>query len=116
MNSLRNKVQLIGNVGQAPEIISFENGNKLAKFSLATNENYKNAQGEKVEAVQWHNAIAWGKQADVFEQYVKKGQEIAVEGKLVTRSYETKEGEKRTKTEVQVNEILLLGRKAEGKK
>ncbi|WP_066758384.1 single-stranded DNA-binding protein [Crocinitomix algicola] len=116
MNNLRNKVQLIGNVGKAPEIISFENGNKLAKFSLATNENYKNAQGEKVESTYWHNAIAWGKQADIFEQYVTKGQEIAIEGKLVTKTYETKEGEKRSKTEVQVQEVLLLGRKVEGSK
>lgn len=115
MNSLRNKVQLIGNVGQAPEIISFENGNKLAKISLATHEYYKNAQGEKVETTEWHNAIAWGKQADIFEQFVSKGQEIAIEGKIITRKYETKEGDKRSKTEIQVNEILLLGRKEGGK-
>jgi single-strand DNA-binding protein len=111
MNNLRNKVQLIGNLGQAPEIISFENGNKLAKVSLATNENYKNANGEKVTETQWHSLIAWGRQADIFEQYIKKGQEIAVEGKLVTRSYETKEGEKRYRTEIQVNEVLMLGSK-----
>jgi single-strand DNA-binding protein len=114
MNNLRNKVQLIGNLGQAPEIISFENGNKLAKVSLATNESYKNAKGEKVTETQWHSIIAWGKQADIFEKYIKKGQEIAVEGKLVTKSFETKEGEKRFKTEVQVSEILMLGAKEEG--
>lgn len=113
MNNLRNKVQLIGNLGQAPEIITFENGNKLAKVSLATNENYKNAKGEKVKETQWHSIIAWGKQADIFEKYIKKGQEIAVEGKLITKSYETKEGEKRYKTEVQVSEILMLGVKEE---
>ena len=113
MNNLRNKVQLIGNLGQAPEIISFENGNKLAKMRLATNEFYKNAKGEKVQETQWHNVIAWGKQADIFEKYIKKGQEIAVEGKLITRSFETKEGEKRFKTEVQVSEILMLGGKEE---
>ena len=111
MNNLRNKVQLIGNLGQAPEIVSFENGNKLAKVSLATNEFYKNAKGEKVQETQWHSLIAWGKQADIFEKYIKKGQEIAVEGKLVTRSYETKEGEKRYRTEVQVLELLMLGAK-----
>ncbi|MEO9532730.1 MAG: single-stranded DNA-binding protein [Crocinitomicaceae bacterium] len=111
MNNLRNKVQLIGNLGQAPEIISFENGNKLAKVSLATNEYYKNSKGEKVQETQWHSITAWGKQADIFEKYIKKGQEIAVEGKLVTRSYETKEGEKRFRTEVQVSEILMLGGK-----
>ena len=113
MNNLRNKVQLIGNLGLAPEIVSFENGNKLAKIRLATNEFYKNAKGEKVQETQWHSLIAWGKQADIFEQYVKKGQEIAVEGKLVTRSYETKEGEKRYRTEVQVLELLMLGTKEE---
>lgn len=112
MNNLRNKVQLIGNLGQAPEIINFENGNKLAKIRLATNEGYKNQKGEYVDTVQWHNAIAWGKQAELFEKYTKKGQEVAIEGKLVTRSYETKEGEKRTNTEVQISEILLLGGKA----
>lgn len=109
MNNLRNKVQLIGNLGQAPEIVSFENGNKLAKMSLATNSFYTNATGEKVQDTQWHSLIAWGKQADIFEKYTKKGQEIAIEGKLVTRSYETKEGEKRYRTEIQVGEVLLLG-------
>jgi len=111
MNNLRNKVQLIGNLGLAPEIVSFENGNKLAKIRLATNDFYKNAQGEKVQETQWHSLTAWGKQADVFEKYIKKGQEIAIEGKLVTRSYETKEGEKRFRTEVVVSEVLMLGSK-----
>lgn len=113
MNTLRNKVQLIGNLGQTPEIISFENGKKLAKIRLATNEVYKNGEGEKVESVHWHNVIAWGNPADIIEKYVSKGQEIAIEGKLVTSSYETNEGDKRTRTEVQISEILLLGRKAE---
>ncbi|MDA9225443.1 single-stranded DNA-binding protein [bacterium] len=112
MNTLRNKVQLIGNLGQKPEVINFENGNKLAKVSIATNEVYKNSEGEKVDAVQWHNVVAWGKQADVLEKFTEKGQEIAIEGKLMTRTYETKEGEKRTRTEVQIGEILLLGKKA----
>lgn len=112
MNTLRNKVQLIGNLGQKPEVINFENGNKLAKVSIATNEVYKNSEGEKVDTVQWHNVVAWGKQADVLEKFTEKGQEIAIEGKLMTRTYETKEGEKRTRTEVQIGEILLLGKKA----
>lgn len=111
MNTLRNKVQLIGNLGTNPEIISFENGNKLAKMSLATNDYYKNAKGEKVEETQWHSLIAWGKTADIIEKYLKKGQEVAVEGKIITRSYETKEGEKRYRTEIQVTEILMLGAK-----
>ena len=111
MNNLRNKVQLIGNLGQAPEIIAFESGNKLAKLVMATNETYRNAQGEKVTDTQWHNLIAWGKTADIIEKYVIKGQEIAVEGKLINRSYESKEGEKKYKTEIQISELLLLGGK-----
>ncbi|UKN01326.1 single-stranded DNA-binding protein [Paracrocinitomix mangrovi] len=111
MKNLRNKVQLIGHLGQAPEIISFENGNKLAKVRLATNEFYKNAKGEKVQETQWHSLFCWGPKADIFEKFVKKGQEIAVEGKLITRSYETKDGEKRYRTEVQVEDLLLLGSK-----
>ena len=111
MNNLRNKVQLIGNLGQAPEIISFDSGNKLAKMTLATNETYKNAKGEKQTDTQWHNVIAWGKTADIIEKYLEKGQEVAIEGKLVTKSYETKEGEKRYRTEIQVSELLMLGGK-----
>jgi len=111
MNNLRNKVQLIGNLGQAPEILKFENGNKMAKFNLATSETYKNAKGEKVTDTQWHSIVVWGKQVETIEKYVTKGQEIAVEGKLVTRTYETKEGEKRWKTEIVANEFLLIGKK-----
>jgi single-strand DNA-binding protein len=111
MNSLRNKVQLIGNLGNDPEIITLESGKKLAKFSLATNESYKDASGEKIDKVEWHNLIAWNKTADIVEKYVTKGKEIAIEGKLTSRSYETKEGEKRYVTEVLVNELLMLGNK-----
>jgi single-strand DNA-binding protein len=111
MNSLRNKVQLIGNLGNDPEIITLESGKKLAKFSLATNESYKDASGQKIDNVQWHNLIAWNNTADIVEKYVTKGKEIAIEGKLTSRSYETKEGEKRYVTEVVVSELLLLGNK-----
>ena len=112
MNTLRNKVQLIGNLGNDPEIINLESGRKLAKFSIATNETYKNAQGEKVTDTQWHNVVAWNKTADIIEQYVTKGREIAIEGKLVSRSYEDADGVKRYVTEVVVNELLMLGSKA----
>ena len=112
MNNLRNKVQLIGHLGQTPEIINFENGNKMAKFRLATNQSYKNAKGDKVEDTQWHNVTVWGKNVAVVEKYVSKGQEIAVEGKLVTRTWETKEGEKRSTTEIIAQELLLLGKKS----
>ncbi len=111
MSTLRNKVQLIGNLGNAPEIINLESGKKLAKFSLATNENYKNAQGEKQTETQWHNLVAWNKTAELIEKYVEKGREIAIEGKLTSRSYEDKDGNKRYVTEVIVSELLLLGSK-----
>jgi len=111
MNALRNRVQLIGNLGTEPEIITLESGKKLAKFSIATNETYKNAKGEKVTDTQWHNVVAWNKTAEIIEKYVQKGNEIIVEGKLTSRSYETKEGDKRYITEVVCNELLMLGNK-----
>lgn len=110
MNSLRNKVQLIGNLGNDPEIIMLENGNKLAKFSIATNESYKNAKGEKVTDTQWHNIVAWGKLAEITEDFLSKGKEVMIEGKLMNRSYETNEGEKRHITEIKCNELLMLGK------
>lgn len=111
MSTLRNKVQLIGNLGNDPEIITLDSGKKLAKFNIATNETYKNAQGEKVTDTQWHNVVAWNKTAEIIESYVTKGKEVAVEGKLTSRSYEDKEGQKRYITEIVCNEILLLGSK-----
>ncbi|SCY20211.1 single-stranded DNA-binding protein [Flavobacterium caeni] len=110
MTALRNKVQLIGHVGQDPEIKNFETGRKLANVTIATNEVYKNDNGEKIEETQWHKLVAWGKTAEILEKYVTKGKEIAVEGKLVHRSYDDKNGDKRYVTEVVVNELLLLGK------
>jgi len=111
MNALRNKVQLIGNLGNNPEVITLDSGKKLAKFSIATNESYKNAKGEKVTDTQWHNVIAWNKTAEIVEKYLVKGNEVAVEGKLTSRSYEDKEGVKKYITEIVVNELLMLGGK-----
>ena len=111
MNTLKNKVQLIGNLGQNPEIVNLESDKKLVKFSLATNDTYKNAQGEKVQDTQWHNLVAWGKTAEIIEKYVQKGNEIAVEGKLTSRSYDDKDGNRRFITEIVVNELLMLGNK-----
>jgi len=111
MNTLRNKVQLIGNLGNDPEIIALDSGKKLAKFSIATNDNYRNAKGEKVVDTQWHNVIAWNKTAEIIEKYVVKGQEIAIEGKLTSRSYEDQNGDKKYITEVVCNELLLLASK-----
>jgi single-strand DNA-binding protein len=110
MNALRNKVQLIGRLGQEPEIVNLESGKKLVKFSLATNENYTNAKGEKVENTEWHNIVAWGKTAEIIEKYVNKGQEIAIEGRLTSRAYEDKEGIKRYITEVVCSEMLMLSK------
>ena len=111
MNTLKNKVQLIGNLGNVPEIKSLEGGKKLARLSLATNETYKNNKGEKQTETQWHTIIAWCKLADTVEKYFTKGQEILVEGKLVSRNYTDKDGVKRYITEVQANELLLMGKK-----
>ncbi|WP_300433919.1 single-stranded DNA-binding protein [Christiangramia sp.] len=110
MSTLRNTVQLIGHVGNDPEILNLESGKKLAKFSVATNESYKNAKGEKITDTQWHNIVAWGKTAELVENYVPKGKEIGIEGKLTSRSYEDKDGVKRYITEVVCNELLLLGK------
>ena len=112
MNALRNKVQLIGNLGQDPEILTMEDGKKLAKFALATNETYKTAQGEKITDTQWHNIVAWGNTAEVVENYLTKGKEVAIEGKLTHRSYETREGERRYVTEIKCYELLMLGSKS----
>ena len=111
MSTLRNKVTLVGRPGMAPEVKDLDNGNKLARVKLATSESYKNKQGERVENTQWHNIVAWGSTAGLFEKYVKKGQEIMVEGKLVTRSYDGKDGEKRYVTEIEVSDLLFLGKK-----
>ena len=111
MNTLRNKVQLIGNLGMNPEIKTFDGGKKLAKMSIATNESYKNAKGELVKETTWHNLIAWNKTADIIEKYLTKGSEVAIEGKLVNKNYTDKEGVKRYTTEISVNEILMLDSK-----
>ncbi len=110
MSTLRNKVQLIGHVGNDPEILNLESGKKLAKFSIATNESYKNSKGEKITDTQWHNIIAWGKTAELIENYVPKGKEVGIEGKLTSRSYEDKDGIKKYITEVVCSELLLMGK------
>lgn len=112
MYALKNKVQLIGNLGGNPEVKTTEGGKKLARFSIATHEVYRNAKGDKVTETQWHNLVAWGKVAEIAEKFLVKGSEVAIEGKLVNRSYNDKEGHKKYVTEVQVNEVLMLGEKA----
>ena len=110
MNALRNKVQLIGHVGQDPEIKNLDGGKKVANLTIATNDSYNNEKGEKVEQTEWHKVVAWGKTAEIIEKYVTKGKEIAIEGKLTHRSYDDKNGEKRYITEVVANDLLLLGK------
>jgi single-strand DNA-binding protein len=111
MYSLRNKVQLIGNLGKTPEIKNTESGKKLAKFSVATNEVYTNNKGEKVKETQWHNLVAWGKLAEIAEKYLDKGSEVVIEGKIITKDYLDKDGNKKYTTEIQVNEMLMMGSK-----
>lgn len=109
MNSLRNSVRLVGNLGMDPEVKTFDANKKLARVSIATNESYKNDKGEKITETQWHNLIMWGTQAKFAEEYLKKGDEIAIEGKLSNKSYVDKDGNKRYVSEVVVNEFIKLG-------
>jgi len=110
MKTLRNSVQLIGNLGMDPEVKETSNGRKFTKFSLATTDSYRNKQGEKVSETQWHNLVIWGGLADVAGNFLKKGKQIAVEGKLSNRSYDDKEGKRRYITEIIVNDMVMLGK------
>ena len=108
MKSITNRVQLIGHVGQDPEIQIMEDGSKLAKFSMATNEKFLNAQGEKVEKTHWHRVSFWNRAADLVEQYVTKGSHVAIEGKLTTRSWEDDHGVKHFRHEIVGRELMLF--------
>ena len=111
MNNLRKSVRLIGNLGSNPEEKNLEKGKKVARFSIATNDTYIDKDGKKVTDTQWHNIVAWGKSAELVEEYLSKGSEIALEGKLTSRSYEAKDGEKKYFTEIVMAEMLMLGKK-----
>ncbi len=113
MSDLRNRVSLIGHVGGDPEIKSFDSKGQLAKFSLATNETYQNNKGEKVTETQWHNIVAWNGLASVIAKHVQKGSFLILEGKIVNRSYNDKEGEKRYITEIVAHSMNFLGPKPE---
>jgi len=108
MNNLRNKVQLIGNLGKDIEWKQLDNGNSIARATIATKEIYKNADGEKVVDVQWHNLVGWGKVAEIMNVILKKGKEVAVQGKLTHRTYEDKDGQKRYISEVIVSEFMPM--------
>jgi single-strand DNA-binding protein len=112
MNTLRNSVRLVGNLGMDPEVKTFDNNKKLTRISIATNESYKNDKGEKITDTQWHSLVFWGAQAKLAEDYLKKGDEVAVEGKLASRSYTDKDGNKKFVTEVVVNEFLKMNKQA----
>jgi len=111
MKAIRNKVQLIGNLGVQPELKTLESGKTVVNFSMATNEKFRNQEGVLMTDTQWHSIVAWGKTAEIVSQYVSKGQEIAIEGKLTHRTYTSAGGETRYKTEVLCTEVLLLQNK-----
>jgi single-strand DNA-binding protein len=108
MNSLRNRVQLIGHLGQDPELKSIEGGKKVARFTLATDDGYKNSEGQKVNETTWHNIVAWNGLADLIEKHLKKGRKIALEGRIVYRSYEDKKGVTKYITEIVMNDFTFL--------
>ncbi|MCV9386941.1 single-stranded DNA-binding protein [Reichenbachiella ulvae] len=110
MNTLKNHVQLIGRLGNDPELRNFDSGKQMTTFSLATNESYTNNQGEKVTDTQWHHVVAWGKKAQTINTYLKKGSEVAIQGKLVNRKYE-KDGATKYVTEINLSEVLMLDKK-----
>ncbi len=107
MTTLRNRVQLVGNLGMDPEIVDFESGKKLAKFTLATNETYNDGNGQSQTQTQWHNVVAWGKQAEIAEKQLKKGKQVALEGKLSYRDYEDKSGQKKYITEILLGSYIV---------
>lgn len=109
--SIRNKVTLIGRTGKEVEVFTYENGNIKASVTLATSDYYTNQYGEKIEQTEWHNIVAFGKTAEIMQKYVEKGKEIAIEGKITYKSYESQDGQKRFITEIKVDEILLLSGK-----
>jgi single-strand DNA-binding protein len=111
MNTLRNSVRLTGFLGSDPEVKTVGNNKKLVRFSIATDDSYKNDKGEKVAGTQWHYLVLWDKTAAIAEKYLHKGSEVTVGGKLTTRNYTDKEGIKRYITEIVVNELLMTGKR-----
>lgn len=108
-----NKVILVGNVGRDPEVRYLDSGVAVAKFPLATSETYTNKSGDKVTNTEWHNVVIWRKLAEVVEKYVKKGQQLYLEGKISSRSYEDKDGIKKYITEIVVDNLQMLGKKSD---
>jgi single-strand DNA-binding protein len=111
MNTIKNRVQLIGNLGGSPEVKTLESGSKVARFAVATSNYYTNKNGERVTETQWHNIVMWGKLASIAAKALQKGSQVAIDGKLCTRNYEDKEGTKKTFTEIVASNLLLITRK-----
>ena len=109
-----NKVILVGNLGKDPEVRHLEGGVSVAHFTLATNEYYKDKQGNRVERTEWHNISAWRGLADMADKYLKKGQQVYIEGKLRTRQYQDKDQQTRYITEIIADEISMLGGRPQG--
>ena len=109
--NISNQVSLIGNLGKDFELKDFGNGRKMAKSTFATNESFKNKEGEYVQKTEWHTIIAWGKKAEILSGITRKGSSIALTGKIIYNKYEDKEGNKRSKTEIQVMDFKLLDKK-----
>lgn len=108
MRNLRNSVLLIGHLGNDPDVRKLQNGRKMALLSLATNETYKKSNGDKITTTQWHRCVAWGRTAEVMENFLKKGKEVALRGKLTYNSYEDKNGIQRTSAQIVIDEFVML--------
>jgi single-strand DNA-binding protein len=116
MNTLHNSVKLIGHLVQDPEVKNLDNGNKFVKFSLATSDSFTAINGSKQEQTQWHNIVVWGNLAGICEKYLKKGKEIAIDGRLTYRNWEDKNGTKHVSSEIVANEMLFVGSNNDSKK
>ncbi len=108
-----NKVILIGRLGKDPDIVNFESGTKKGSFPLATGESYTDRNGQRVDHTEWHNIVVWRRLAEIVEQYLKKGDPVYIEGKLRTRSYDDREGNKKYITEIEVLNLSMLGSRSD---
>jgi len=109
MNALRNKVQLIGRLGQDPDIRMLDSGKKVAHFNIATNGSYRNAEGNRVDETTWHSIVAWNGLAELTSKYLKKGREVCIEGRISYRVYTDKNGQQKNVTEVVASDMVFLG-------
>ena len=111
MSAIRNQVQLIGNLGQKPEIKTFGTDKKVATFSIATSDYYTDNKGERKQDTQWHKIVVFGKQVDTIEKYFEKGLQVAITGKLKHNEYTDKDGNKRYSTDIILNDFIMLDKK-----